>query len=84
MLFQEAWESLVNHKPKHKLKYKLEICKYPDGDNAIHFTIFDKDNTNNHIYIYSFDNQLEKKNKVQAIKKLLNNKSKALTFIYKD
>ena len=72
---------LKNHKPKHNLRFWLELKELDnDVDLSIHFTIFGN-NWNNFITIYSFDSELENRTKVDKIRKLLNNKRKALLFI---
>lgn len=78
---EEIYLLLKNHKAKHNLEYKLRLKDLDkDNDLSVHFTIYGND-WNNSITIYSFDSELTIMNKINRIRKLLNNKREALEFI---
>ena len=76
---KKIYKFLKNHKAKHNLEYRLKL-EDRNGDLSVDFTIFGNDWTN-FITIYSFHSDETKKKKIDKIRKLLNNKRKALEFI---
>jgi hypothetical protein len=77
---KEIYEELKKHKPKHKLHFEVEMKTF-DEDVVVSYAVYRSDFWNSTISIYSFDTEYTKKQKINQVKKLMNNKRKALEFI---
>lgn len=82
---KNLYKFLSNYRPKHNLDYELELKDLSkDGDLSIHFTMYDEDNNNNSINIYTFQDVSTTSKKVDIIRKILRSKKLALAFINGD
>ena len=82
---KNLYKFLSNYRPKHNLYYELELKDLSkDGDLSIHFTIYNEENSNNSIILYTFDDVGTASKKVDTIRKILRSKKLALAFINGD